>query len=247
MSEAFDFQIIVLIGILALITSSIHGATGVAGGFLLSAAIAPIIGIAPIVPVMSVALLISHSSRALLNLKDFDRGAFFAVSIPAVPCIIVMALLYGKMSSSLIAVILGSVILLSIPLRRWAKSRQVKAGKKSLSMIGAVYGILSGVSVGPGLLLIPFMLGYGLSKEAFVGTIAAIALLTNVTRLSVYGFSDLLTQDTLLLGVMIGLVTIPGNFIGKYLLGKITTESHAWIVDVLTVIGALNFFWLAMG
>ena len=126
MFELFDPLTIGLIAFLTLLTATIHGATGVAGGFLLSAAIAPIIGVAPIVPVVSIALLISHSSRALFNIKDFDKGAFLAILGPAIPCIIAFAFLYGKMSSSLIALILGFVILLSIPLRRWAKSRQLK-------------------------------------------------------------------------------------------------------------------------
>ncbi len=39
---------------MTLITSTIHGATGVAGGFLLSSAIAPIIGVAPVLPVISI-------------------------------------------------------------------------------------------------------------------------------------------------------------------------------------------------
>jgi len=63
MFEQFSFLIILLIGVLALVTSTIHGATGVAGGFLLTAAIAPIIGVEPIVPVISVALLISHGAQ----------------------------------------------------------------------------------------------------------------------------------------------------------------------------------------
>ena len=48
----------------AFITSYIHGATGLAGGILLAAILAPIIGVTPLVPVMSVTLLISHLSRA---------------------------------------------------------------------------------------------------------------------------------------------------------------------------------------
>ncbi len=245
MFELFDPLSIGLIAFLTLLTATIHGATGVAGGFLLSAAIAPIIGVAPIVPVISIALLISHSSRAIFNLKDFDKGAFLAILGPAIPCIIAFAFLYGKMSSSLIALILGFVILLSIPLRRWAKSRQLKATRKTLFGIGAIYGALSGVALGPGMLLVPFMLGYGLTKEAFVGTLAAIAVFTNITRLGVYGATDLLNWEYVQLGILIGLVTIPGNWLGSVFLRRMTNENHSGFVDILTILGALNFFWLA--
>ncbi len=246
MFELFDPFSIALIAFLSVLTATIHGATGVAGGFLLSAAIAPIIGVAPVVPVISIALLISHSSRAIFNLREFDKSAFLAITIPAIPCIILFAYLYGKMSSSLIALVLAFVILASIPIRRWAKKRELKANRNTLSGVGAIYGALSGVALGPGMLLVPFMLGYGLTKEAFVGTLAAIALVTNVTRLSVYGLTDLLTWEYIQLGILIGLATIPGNFLGRAFLHRMTNDNHAGFVDVLTVFGAANFFWLAL-
>ena len=242
------YSIISLVGVAlaAFVTSTVHGATGVAGGFLLSAALAPIIGVAPIVPVVSISLLVSHTARALLNLGDFHMRAFWLVSVPAVPLIAFMASIYGKMSSSLIALVLGCVILASIPLRRWAKSRQIQTSAPALAGIGGVYGALSGVSIGPGMLLVPFLLGFGLTKEQFVATLAVIALLTNVTRVSVFGATDLLSFDFMLIGLLCGLMTIPGNWIGRTVLRRMTTESHSGLVDVLTILGALNFFWLSL-
>lgn len=245
MLELYSNSTILLICFVALLTSTLHGATGVAGGFLLSAAIAPIVGIAPIVPIMSISLLISHASRAILNRKDFDRDVFLAISVPAIPCIALFAFLYGQMSATLIAIVLASVILISIPIRKWAKSRKIKANKKMLSGIGVIYGGLSGISIGPGMLLIPFMLGYGLTKEAFVATLAVIALLTNATRLTVFGVSDLFNADIIIIGLLLGLVSIPGNWLGRYILRKISSDRHSGIVDILSIIGALNFFWLA--
>ena len=241
-----DLTHIIVIALIALLTSIIHGATGVAGGFLLSAAIAPIIGVVAVVPVISISLLLSHSSRAFLNRQDFDKTAFLLIALPATPCIIAVAFIYGRLSSSLIAAILGCVILLSIPLRRWAQSRRVKTSKLSLSSIAAIYGGLSGVSIGPGMLLAPFMMGYGLTKEAFVATLAAVALLTNITRTSVYGASHLLSLDYVILGLLVGIITIPGNWIGRIMLKKMTSRRHAALVDILTIIGAINFFWLSI-
>ncbi len=244
--ENFDTLTLVVIAILALLTSAVHGATGVGGGFLLSALLAPIVGVAPIVPVVSVSLLISHSSRAILNIENFDKSAFLAVAVPAVPCICATAFLYGRMSSSLIAVILGCVILISIPVRRWAKARQIKASRRTLQGVGAIYGGLAGVSISPGMILVPFMLGHGLTKEQFVATMAVIALLANVIRVGVFGATDLLNSQYILIGVLCGIMTIPGNWIGRTVLRRMTNDSHSRFVDILVVLGALNFFWLAV-
>lgn len=243
--EQFGWPTILGVCIIALITSAIHGATGVAGGFLMSAAIAPIIGVKPIVPVISVALLISHTTRALLNMKDFDRKAFLLVCLPSVPCIVIISSFYGDLSASLIAVFLGFVILSSIPVRRWAKSRHIKVGQKGLGSAGVVYGCLSGASIGPGMILVPFMLGYGLSKEAFVATLAAIALTTNITRVAVFGSTDIFIGGYFMLGICVGLATIPGNWFGRTILRRMSNDSHGRYVDILSILGALNFFWLA--
>lgn len=243
--DEFGLVLIALTVLAALVTSAIHGAAGVAGGFLMLAALAPIIGVKPIVPVMSVALLISHAARALLNIRDFDRTVFLSIAVPAVPFIVVGAIFYGWMSPTAIAILLASVILASIPMRRWAKAREIRAGRPTLHAAGVVYGGLSGASIGPGMLLIPFMLGYGLTKEAFVATLAAIALTTNITRVAVFGGTNLLDERYLLLGILVGLVTIPGNWIGRSILRRMTSDDHSVLIEILTVLGALNLLWLA--
>ena len=234
------------VALVALATSAIHGATGVAGGFLLAAALAPLIGVKPIVPVMSVALLISHSSRAMLNFSNINSKALMIVAVPAVPCIIAGAMIYGLLPGDAIALLLAAVILASIPLRRWARANNINATWRSLGGAGGVYGLLSGASIGPGMLLIPFMLGYGLGKEAFVATLAVIALTTNITRVTVFSGTSLLDVHFIAIGVIVGLLTIPGNYLGRMALRRMSSSSHAGFVDVLTVLGAANFIWLAL-
>jgi len=242
-----DVGIVSLIILLlaAFFTSMIHGATGIAGGFLLAAVAAPILGLQIVVPVLSITLLISHGARAFFNIGQLDKQAFVRIVIPAVPCIIAAALLYGRLSNATIAILLGTVVMASIPLRRWAKSSKFRTTNPILLFTAIIYGGVSGVSIGPGMLLMPVLLGLGLNRQAFVATLAAIALVTNIVRASVYGVSDLLNSQTLLLGVLVGLATIPGTWIGRGVLKRMTDERHVVLVEWLMVIGGLNFFWLA--
>ena len=235
----------VVILIAGLVTSAVHGASGVAGGFLMAAALAPLIGVRPVLPVLSVALLVSHSTRALLNIGEFDRKAFTAVIVSSVPAIVLAAIVYGRLSTTTIAIVFAIVIVLSIPLRRIATSRNITATEKTLTGAGLVYGLISGLAVGPGMLLVPFLLGYGLTRHAFVATMAVIALSSNLTRVAVFGGTHLLNWDYLALGLAVGLITIPGNWLGRWILQRMSNEGHAGFVDVLTVIGAMNFLWLA--
>jgi len=229
----------------ALVTSTIHGAVGVAGGFLMTAALSLLIGVRPVVPVMSVALMISHGTRSLLNVRGIDRGALFSVMIAALPMIVIGALLYGFLPTRVVAVVLGVVILSSIPIRHWAHSRAIKAGRGTLNVVGAAYGFLAGGSVGAGMLLTPFLLGYGLGREAFVATMAVIALSSNVAKIAIFGGTQLLNAHYLFMGLLVGLVMIPGTWIGRTFLRGMAPNTHSRLIDFFAVIGGLNFLYLA--
>jgi uncharacterized membrane protein YfcA len=241
----FGFWILLGVVIAALITSTIHGTVGVAGGTLMAAALALLIGVKPVVPVMSVALVVSHFSRTMLNVRTIDWRALAIVMAGATPMIVVGALVYGMLPGRAIAVVLGILILAAIPLRHWAHSRQIKAGSTTLGAVGGVFGFLAGGSIGSGMLLTPFLLGYGMSKEAFVGTMALIAFITNAIRMATFGGSQLLDAHYAFMGFMVGLAMIPGNWIGRTILRRMAPGTHSRLIDLFALLAGLDFLYLA--
>lgn len=234
------------VALAAFVTSVVHGATGIGGGFLMAIFLAPLIGVVAVVPVLAVALTISGVARVYYNRDAFHRGAYAWVMATTLPAVIAGALVYAYLNATAIAVILGTTILASVPLRHWAARRRIAAGPRALMGAGSVYGAASGASIGAGMLLIPFLLGHGLGRRQFVGTLAAIALTMNVTRTAVFGGTDLLSGGWLALGLLCGLATLPGNWVGQRLLRGLGDERHAVAIDVLTVFGALNFYRIAL-
>ena len=234
-----------LIACAALGTSAIHGATGLAGGFLMAAVLAPIIGVKPAVPAMSIALLISHLSRGVLNWRDIDWQSARDVMMFGAPMVIAGAIAYGLLPAQAIALLLALVLLASLPLRHWAKRNHVKTSRGVLRGVGSVWGFLSGNTIGPGMLLTPFLLGTGMGRAAFVGTLAAVTLVNHILKIGVFGATSLLGAQVLAIGLFIGVLTIPGNWFGRKMLQGMSDTSHGWIVDGLTLIGALNFLYLA--
>ncbi len=234
-----------LIGVAALVTSAIHGATGLAGGFLMAAMLAPIIGVKPAVPAMSIALLISHLSRGVFNRRDIDWPSARDIMMLGTPMVIAGAIVYGLLPPQIIALLLAFVLIVSLPLRHWAKRRNVRTSRPMLRGVGAIWGFLSGNTIGPGMLLTPFLLGTGMSRQAFVGTLASVTLVNHILKIGVFGATNLLGGQILAIGLFIGVLTIPGNLAGRRLLNGMSDASHGWIVDGLTLIGALNFLYLA--
>ena len=191
-------------------------------------------------------LLFSNFSRSWINRSDFHKGAFLRVAIPATPMVFLGSYFYSVLEPKMISLFLGIVILSSIPVRRWAKSREIKTSPTVLSCVGGLFGFLCGSAVGPGMLLIPSMLGFGLTPVNFVATLAVIASFTNVARVASFGSLGLIDMDLLIIGVVAGLATIPGNILGRKILKKLQVSSHSLLVDILTLGGGLNFLWMAI-
>lgn len=230
----------------SLLTSIIHGASGLAGGFLMAAILTPVIGVKDVMPVISVALLITGSTRSLINIRQIDWVALTSLVLPAVPAALIVSSFYGGFSGAFVALLLGSVMLISIPLRRIANRLQFKVARRELMWVGGIWGGLTGASIGPGMLVIPFLLNYGLVRESLVVTMSATAILVHVSRISGYTATGVMSMDLAMLGMMIGVVSLPGNWAGRSLLRRISDNTHIFWIEILMVLGAVNFFWVGL-
>ena len=242
----FGWPTLAAIAAAAVVTSSIHGAIGLAGGLLMTAILALLIGVRPSVPVMSIALLISHGSRSLIYVKSFNFQAYSVVMIAATPFILLTGYIYTVLPVRALAGVLAVIIFATIPLRHWAAAREIRAGRGMLGTAAAVYGFFAGASIGAAAMLSPFLLGFGLVKEAFVGTMAGIALTTNAVRIGIFGTLDLITAQFAALGLLVGLIMIPGNYIGRTILRRLSIAQHGYLVDGMVVLGGMNFLYLAL-
>ena len=111
--------------------------------------------------------------------------------------------------------------------------------------MGGLFGFLCGSTTGPGMILILFMLGYGLSPANFVATFASIGVFTNLARVSSYAGLGLIDLELLMIGILAGLATIPGNLLGRYILVRTKIKTHHLWLDLLTFCGGSNFLWIA--
>lgn len=229
----------------AFVTGVLHGATGMLGGIVMAALLSQIIGIKQAIPVMTCALVFSHASRVFIYWKNIDRGVAARVLIFGAPTLIFGAYLFSILDPKIIAIVFVCFLILSFPMKYYARRHNIKTGPKLLSFASIIWGMLAGNVIGPGFFLAPFLLGTGMNRLAFVGTLAGITLAMNSIKLVVFGTTDLLNADLLILGVIVGLSTIPGNWVGKAILQKLSDDHHRYIVDGFTLLVIFNFLYLA--
>jgi len=240
-----DPWLLLLIVAVAFFAGIVHGAIGMVGGLLMTGVLAHSIGIKISVPVITCALIFSHLSRGYMLRKDIDFWAVRHVLLFGLPTVVLGSVIFGYLSPRIIALVFGSVLTISMPIKYWARSHSIKTGPKLLAGAAVVWGGLAGNVIGPGFFLAPFLLGTGMNRLTFVGTLATITLVMNLIKISVFGFTDLLTPELLILGIIAGISTIPGNFLGQKILRKMTDGIHGKIVDTMTIALVANFFYLA--
>ena len=237
--------VLTAIAVAALLTGILHGAVGMAGGIVMASILAHLVGIKAAVPIMTVALIFSHLSRAIMYAGETDWSIAGRVLMFGCPTIVIGAIVFGKISPTTISIVFAAFLASSFPIKYWARRHEITTGPKLLEGASMVWGMLAGNVIGPGFFLAPFLLGTGMNRLTFVGTLATVTLVMNVLKLSVFGVTDLMTWDLLLLGVAIGLITIPGNWLGKFILKIIKDSDHRIIIDTMTVLMIINFIYLA--
>jgi len=238
-----DGLTIALVAIAAFSTALFHSVAGFAGALLLSVCLVPLIGVRAVVPVVAFAMIISNCNRILLFREHINWRAYRAIMITGFPGIVFGAVVYLFLSVKAIAFVMGCFLIISIPLRRVFKKRNYNVGYGGLSAVGVVYGVVSGTVFGGGLILGPFLLGAGIVGQGIVGIVAALGLTLNVTKTLVFGIGNLLDREMIALGVIVGLCTIPGGLLGKWIVKRSSIEVHTVIVELLMFAGGCYFIY----
>lgn len=126
--------------------------------------------------------------------------------------------------------------------RRFEK---ITLGKSLLPLGGILSGFFGGLSGHQGALRSLFLLRVGLSKESFIATGIAAAIVIDISRLSVYGssffsrhFQSLSRESFFILGLAC-LAAFSGSWTGRKLLKKVTYRTVQLSVGILIIIMAL--------
>ncbi len=238
-----DWHILLLVALAAFATALFHSVAGFAGALLLSVCLAPLIGVRAVVPVVALAMIISNFNRTLLFRTHINWPAYRAIMITALPGMVFGAVVYIFLSVKAIAIVLGCFLLVSIPLRRILKKRNYNVGHRGLSGVGIIYGVIAGTVFGGGMILGPFLLGAGIVGEGIVGIVAVLGLTLNTTKTIVFGVGDVLNAKLVSLGLVVGLCTIPGGMLGKWIVKRSTVSVHTLVVETLMFAGGCYFIY----
>ncbi len=108
---------------------------------------------------------------------------------------------------------------------------------------GLCYATLSGLIGSMAPVLGPCYLSLGLEKEALLGTQGAARLIINITKLTAYAYFGLLNSQCLFYGLIIGIFALPGNWLGSYVLQRMSEQQFRQVVMVFVFCSGLLMLW----
>jgi len=238
-----DPSSLAIVAVLGIVGAVVGGMGGFGTGIILTAGLAPLIGIKNVIPVMTVAGAIINCGRFWFYRKHLDRGKLGLVLACALPCLVVGVWIYSELDARAIGTVLGVVVIGSVPLRRYLKRRAIALGSAGLAVGSGVFGLATGVASGVGVIMVSLLLGIGMSGPAVLATDALISIALDVCKAALFQKFSLLTEETFVAGVIIGAATLPGSAIAAWLVNRMHAHLHVLFMEGLIIVGGASLLW----
>jgi uncharacterized membrane protein YfcA len=237
-ADISPFQFLLVAGV-ALFASVIGGLAGYGTGALMPLVLVPLVGAEPVVPIIAISSIFTNLSRFIAYFRYADRRRVLIVIAAAALTTALGAYGYTRLTGAGAALVIGSMLILSVPLRRLLKRHDVRIGDTGLAVGSVGYGGLVGGTAGSGVILLSLLMAVGLEGAAVIATDAAVSLATSVIKISVFGLAGVVTPQVFAFALLIGVVALPGAFLAKAFVERMPVHIHAAILDVAVIVGGV--------
>jgi hypothetical protein len=175
---------------LMLLAGVLAGAVAAVAGFGIGSMLTPLLAVETGTRLAVAAVAVPHFIGTLQRFvrlrRHVDRRVLVGFGITSAIGGLGGALLHTRLSSGILSVVFGSLLLLAgiSELTGWVQ--RVRWGRGAAWVAGALSGLLGGLVGNQGGIRAAAMLGFDVPKESFVATATAIGLIVDLARLPVY-------------------------------------------------------------
>ncbi len=147
-----------------------------------------------------------------------------------------------RIDAGLLQKSLGAMLLVYVVTNRFNLVPPIPVAMPVLVASSAAYGFFSGLLGTGNIVKVVVLKQMQLSKEGFVGAMAATSVLANMIKLFVYGRGDVLDRTQLPMMTILVASAIVAAMIGRKLIGKLSVrgfENGLMLVLTVSAIGML--------
>jgi uncharacterized membrane protein YfcA len=221
----------------ALIASVIGGVSGYGTGALMPLVLVPILGPAPVVPIIALSSLFSNAGRTAAFRRQIDRRRVLIVLAGAIPTCVVGAFGYTLLSGRGAALVIGGMLALSVPLRRLLRRRGFALSDRALAATAIGYGVVVGGTTGSGIILLSLLMAAGLQGGTVIATDALISIIISFVKLVVFGLAGVMDAQAVAVALLIGIIALPGSYLAKLMVERMPVHVHSAILDAVVIAG----------
>ncbi len=226
---------------IAFVASVLGGVSGYGTGALMPLVLVPLTGAEAVVPIIAISAMFSNASRLAAFRSYADWRRVRIALIAAVPTCMLGAWGYTKLSNAGAALVIGSMLILSVPLRRLMKHHGVHFGDRGFALGAFGYGVVVGGTAGSGVILLSLLMAVGLSGAGVIATDAAVSVVIGIVKICVFGLAGVITAKVLAFALLIGIIALPGAFLARAFVERMPVHVHTAILDVVVLVGGVVF------
>jgi len=206
----------------------------------------PLVGAEPVVPIIAISALFTNSSRvtAFVRYADWRRAGI--VLLAAAPTCVLGAWGYTHLNGLGAALVIGAMLVLSVPLRRLLKHHGVKFGDRGLALGALGYGVVVGGTAGSGVILLSLLMAVGIEGAGVIATDAAVSIVIGVVKVAVFGLAGVVTPRVIAFALLIGIVALPGAFLARTFVERMPLHVHTAILDAVVLVGGVFLIYGAL-
>jgi uncharacterized membrane protein YfcA len=241
---------ILVIGVASSIAWFLSMLAGGGSPFVLMPIITIFLGAQAIAPVLTVGLLVGNGQRTLFFWDQIDWRVNWYYFPGAIAGAALGAYAFTRIQADWLHLIVA-IALIWMVVDAWL-SRKVPNTSSSVqpwhfSVYGFFYAAGSGLIGSMGPVMNPLYLNYGLEKEAMIATKSINVLVVHIAKIIVYASLGAFTPTYLAYGLLIGLASIPANFLGKHVLERISSEQFRQAVLAFVAMSGAFLLWEQRG
>jgi uncharacterized membrane protein YfcA len=228
---------VVVVVLVTAVSAVLGGIAGYGTGPLMPLVLVPMVGAEPVVPIIAISSMFTNSARLSAFREVLHVRLAVIAFLAALPTCFLGAWLYTLLSGRGAAILIGSTLISTVPLRRILKRRGHQLGEKGFAVAAAGWGLLVGGTSGSGVVLLSLLLAAGLEGTAVIATDSAISIVTGIVKISVFAFAGVLKPTVIVIALLMGLVGFPSTFLARLIVARLPVHVHTAILDGIVIIG----------
>ena len=172
-----------------------------------------------------------------------DKQVLIVFGIPSIILTLVGAFIVNYVSQEVLKGILGMFLVIYAVVSLWKEELKITPSLSNSLIGGGLSGFLAGLIGTGGALRGAFLTAFGLPKEKYIATAAAIALAVDITRIPVYLAQGFLESKFYWYIPFLFAIAIVGSFTGREIVKKIPQKQFKKIVLIAILLIGIKFVW----